>query len=280
LAMQLAACMHCFPMYSVEKVIDIVSGLGFKAIELSAVRPHIYYPEDYTKEEVRKIRELTRSAGLKVVGLHADDGSAFFSNLTHHNEKVRRWKINNLKTSAELASLLGTNIITTTSGYYCSVGTRKEKAWEWAKQGLSEAAQECANHGVVIALEPCPGTLIADSRDGLLLVEQIGLDNVKVLLDTGHAMMSFHSSWRENGPHPVDSVYELKEHLVYVHLDDNNGVEDEHLVPGTGVIDFEAVLDALRDIKYRGYLSLELAVRDPRAGFKRSRQYLEPLLKS
>ena len=280
MAMTLSACMHCFPMYSVEKVIDIVSELGFGAIELSAVRPHIYYPEDYAKEDIKKIRDLTGSAGLKIVGLHTDDGSSFFSNLTHYNEKVRRWKVNNLKTNAELASLLGTKMISTTPGYYSAIGTPKQKAWEWAKQGLTEAAQTCVNHDVVIALEPCPGTVVADSRDGLLMIEQIGSDNVKLLLDTGHAMMAFHNNWMENGPHPIDSIHDLKKHLVHVHLDDNNGVMDEHLVPGTGVIDFKAILDALRGIKYRGYLSIEIAVRDPRTGFKRSKQYLEPLLKS
>ncbi len=280
MTMQLSACMHCFPMYSVEKTIEITAELGFRMIELAAVRPHIYYPEDHTKDDVKRIGELVRSAGLRTVALHTDDGSAFVSNLTHYNEKVRRWKINNLKTNAELASMLGTRIISTTPGYYLAVGTKKERAWEWAKQGLSEAARTCANYGVTIALEPCPGTIVEDSSDGLSMVEQIGSDNVKLLLDTGHAMMTFHSSWRETGPHPVDAIHDLGDHLVHVHLDDNNGVLDEHLVLGTGVIDFEAVLNALRRVRYKGDLSIEIVVRDPRKGFKDSKRYIEQLLKS
>jgi protein FrlC len=266
-------------MYSVEKTIEIVNELGFKAIELAAVRPHIWYPEDYSKEDIKCVKEAVDSVGLKIVGLHTDDGSPHTSTLVHQNEKARRWKINNLRTNAELASMLGTGMITTTPGYSLTIGTRKEAAWEWAKQGLAEAARACANYGVIIGLEPCPGTIVADSRDGIRMLEDLNLDNVKLILDTGHAMMTFHSSWRENGPHPVDAIYESKKYLEHLHANDNNGINDEHAVPGTGVIDFEAVIKALYDIGYNGYVSLEIVTRDPRKGFKDGKLHLEKYLR-
>ncbi len=279
MTIRLAACMHCFPMYSVESTIEIVRDLGFEAIELSAVRPHIWYPEDYSKEGVRQIREIVDSSGLKVVGLHTDDGSPHTSTLVHQNEKARRWKINNLRTSAELASILDTRMITTTPGYSMAIGTPKETAWEWAMQGLAEAAQACEDYDVIIGLEPCPGTIVADSRDGIRMIRELNLDNVKLILDTGHAMMTFHSSWRENGPHPVDAIRESKQYLLHMHADDNNGVNDEHSVPGTGVIDFEAVVKTLYEINYAGHISLEIVTRDPRKGFKEGKLHLEKYLK-
>jgi len=279
LTIELAACMHCFPMYSVERTIQIVAELGFKGIELSGVRPHIN-PEDYTKDDLKRLRSLLDSEGLKVVGLHTDDGSPHTSTLVHENERARRWKINHLKTCAEVASQLGAGLVTTTAGYSWTIGTPKEKAWQWVKQGLQEASKSCADYGVVIALEPCPGTVVIDSRDGIKMLDDVSSDNVRLLLDTGHAMISFHNTWKESGPHPVDAILESKKYLAYVHADDNNGMLDEHLVPGTGVIDFEDVVKALRQIGYEGYVSFELGTRDPRRGFKDSKKHLEQFLKS
>lgn len=270
--------MRCFQMYSIEEAVEIVAQLGFKYIEVSALRPGLSYPDDYTRDEVLAFRDHARSNGLKVAAIHTDDGSHHTSNLTNANEKIRRWKINHLKTSAELASLLEADVISTTCGYSMTVETPREKAWEWAVNGLTEAGKVSRAHGVAVALEPAPGTIVRDSRDGVRMLDEIKLDNVKLLLDTGHAMIASYSSLRENGPDLVESIHGAREYLIHVHVDDNNGFSDEHSVPGTGVIDFEAAVAALRDINYDRYLSFEISVRDPRKGLRDSKRYLERLM--
>jgi sugar phosphate isomerase/epimerase len=45
--------------------------------------------------------------------------------------------------------------------------------------------------------------------------------------------------------------------LKAVHIHDNMGKEDEHLIPGDGIIDWNAFADALREIGYTGVISLE-----------------------
>jgi len=271
--------MHGFPMYTAEKTVEIMAKLGFKAVDVMAARPHLFYPQDYTKEEIKDFAELVDSYGLKVAAVATSDGSPHTSNLTRENERVRRWKIEHLKASAEMASLLGCKILTMDTGYSCPIGTSKEKQWQWAKEGVTEVAKTCADYGITIALEAGPGTILYDSRDTIRMIEEVGLDNLRALLDVGHAMVTFYNSWRENGPHPVDAIYDLKHYLVHVHIDDNQGLLDEHLVPGTGIIDFEAIVNALYDIHYSGYLALEPCVRDPIKGFKVGKHYIEKFLK-
>lgn len=277
--MELCAHMRCFPMYSTEKAVEIVAQLGFKSLEVAAVRPGLSYPDDYTKDDVLKLRDHIRSNGLRVAAIHTDDGSPHTSNLTNYNERVRRWKIEHLKTSAELASLLDADVVSTTCGYSMLTETPRQEAWKWAMEGFTEAAKTSKTHGVSLALEPAPGTIIRDSKDGIRMLDEINMDNVKLLLDTGHAMIASHNSWRENGPTLADSIHDSRKYLIHVHVDDNNGTMDEHLVPGTGVVDFETVLAALRDINYERYLSFEISARDPRKGLRDSKRYIEKLLK-
>jgi sugar phosphate isomerase/epimerase len=166
----------------------------------------------------------------------------------------------------------------TDTGYSMMHGTPVEKAWEWAKAGLTEVAKTCNEFGLVIALEAGPGTIVRDSRDTIRIIKEMGLENIRALLDVGHAMVTFCDFWRENGPHPVDAIHDLKGYLVHLHVHDNQGLLDQHLVPGTGVIDFEAIVDALREVGYSGYMALEPNVRDPIKGFKEGKTYLEKFL--
>ena len=47
-------------------------------------------------------------------------------------------------------------------------------------------------------------------------------------------------------------------HLITLHLHDNHGERDEHLLPGQGAIDWVDVMQALRDIDYGGEFMYEI----------------------
>ena len=53
-----------------------------------------------------------------------------------------------------------------------------------------------------------------------------------------------------------------KDRLFAVHLSDNDGLEDRHWLPGTGVIDWDAVLSAF-PVSYGGCISLEVFTQNP-----------------
>ena len=62
--------------------------------------------------------------------------------------------------------------------------------------------------------------------------------------------------------------------LVHLHVSDNSGAGDEHLVPGTGTIDWRSVAEALRRIPYRGNIVLELAQAGPAEAARRAAGFL------
>ena len=69
-------------------------------------------------------------------------------------------------------------------------------------------------------------------------------------LDTGHAAVS--------GNDPCRMVRELGQRVRVLHLQDNLGVMDDHLIPGAGVVRWDDFLQGLRESGYSGTFNFEV----------------------
>ncbi len=65
-----------------------------------------------------------------------------------------------------------------------------------------------------------------------------------------------HGNLRED---PVAACADCAGLVRHVHISDNHGIREEHLVPGTGIIDFASVMAALRRGGYSGPWNLEFS---------------------
>ena len=109
---------------------------------------------------------------------------------------------------------------------------------------------------VIICLEnmPMPNLPMARPAEILAFVKEIDSPALRVCLDTGHCTMC--------GVTPADAVRQLgREYLRVLHVHDNNGKNDLHWIPYTGVIDWAAFSQALHEIGFDGTLSLETHVK-------------------
>ncbi|MDR1600172.1 MAG: sugar phosphate isomerase/epimerase [Oscillospiraceae bacterium] len=77
-----------------------------------------------------------------------------------------------------------------------------------------------------------------------------GFDAFGFCLDTGHAML-FAKDQRK-------AINELGPRLFALHLNDNDGYEDQHYAPYMGAVDWDAVTAGLRDVGYGGALCFEI----------------------
>jgi sugar phosphate isomerase/epimerase len=93
--------------------------------------------------------------------------------------------------------------------------------------------------------------------DGFDLVKGWGLPNVGVNLDVGHLYLPANRESREEAGDIGDLIRYLGETLLHLHLLDVNG-ETDHLEVDTGVVPFEEMAAALRDIGDRLGATLEL----------------------
>ena len=117
---------------------------------------------------------------------------------------------------------------------------------------FSELADYAAGYGIKIAVEnlPFPPIALAKTENIRKLVDEINKPNVGICLDTGHANV-FKSDIG-------DIVRICGDKLFCLHVHDNKGYHDDsHQVPFLCGIDWHKFMKALKEIDYKGVLSLE-----------------------
>ena len=86
----------------------------------------------------------------------------------------------------------------------------------------------------------------------LSYVEELNSPHLGICLDTGHLNLSRSSSQR-------DFILRAGKHLRALHIADNEGERDQHLMPfGAGSVDMKEVASTLLEIGYDGLWNLEI----------------------
>lgn len=119
---------------------------------------------------------------------------------------------------------------------------------------MKELLKTAREYDVTICLEnmPMPDFSIGSPSEILRFVQTINDDHFKICLDTGHAAVY-------EGLSPADAVRELRDEIRVLHIHDNNGHADQHLLPYFGIIDWADFGQALRECEFEGVFSYETA---------------------
>ena len=94
-----------------------------------------------------------------------------------------------------------------------------------------------------------------DPHERVRLANALGSKNVRVSLDTGHALYAHMSTGAPPVDYYVDAAGDM---LTHVHLQDTDGFSDRHWAPGDGVMRWQAVFRALGRLRSNPRLILEL----------------------
>lgn len=135
--------------------------------------------------------------------------------------------------------------------------TVNRTALERAVVSLGQAGQFAAGYGVRLALEfQARASFCSCLETAIALVRECGQPNVGVCLDLFHFVA---------GPSKTEDLELLTtENLAHVQVCDLAGVPRElatdadRILPGDGDIRFSPLVKCLRDLKYQGWVSLEL----------------------
>ena len=109
--------------------------------------------------------------------------------------------------------------------------------------------------GVVICLENMPYVDLALSSPSSIaeFVKEMDDPHFAMCLDTGHANKS--KDWLT----PADTVRKYADIVKVLHVHDNRGSRDEHLLPFFGTVDWQDFSSALHETGFDGVFSLECA---------------------
>jgi D-psicose/D-tagatose/L-ribulose 3-epimerase len=228
------------PHWSNESLplIDRVAELGLDFIEIPLMGIEDIDPG--------AIYERVDSAGIEVVTSSVLSES---TDVTSEDPDIRAEGVAYLKRCIDVTTEMGAPQF---SGViYAWHGKRPkerpgEQEWEWSASCLREVAEHAANAGVTIGVEPVnryESPLINTCEQAMRLAGMVG-PNMKVHLDTYHMNIE-EKSWS-------DPVLLAAGRLCHFHL-----CENDRGIPGTGLVGWHDLFEALGEIHYNGYAGLE-----------------------
>ena len=129
--------------------------------------------------------------------------------------------------------------------------------------------------GIKVCIEHFPETAFPTVASTLEFIKEVDHPNLYLLFDIGHAQMT--------NEDPATVLPLAGDRLGYVHLDDNDGVDDLHLALTDGVQTHESLdvfFRVLEDVGYDGPVSLEMKANlsDPLDAIRRSKEIVGRLI--
>jgi len=120
-------------------------------------------------------------------------------------------------------------------------------------EGLTLIGQRAKSTGRRLAIEYLPRTCLGNSLAELnMLIDRLGDETFGVCLDVNHLMARYAEL--------PQVVRTLGPRLIATHISDCDAVDEKHWLPGKGVLDWPAFMQALIEIDYQGPFTYECEV--------------------
>ena len=236
-----------------ETVLTRIAELGFTWIDL---RPHLLR----TPAAQTRARELN----LQVSCMAANFGLPGGASLDSRDEGLASQALAGINQAMEQAAGLGATAAYVVPGLDDTPATLDRYGLR-----LGVAADRARELGLKLCVEHFPGRALPTAAATLDFLQKLDHPNLYLLFDIGHIQMADED--------PADVVRTAGPRLGYVHLDDNDGVNDQHLSLLDGVLTktvLQETFAALLEIEYTGAVSLELnpELADPLTALRQSRE--------
>lgn len=249
--------------------------VGADGVQIYAVHGEMD-PANLSPSARKELKDYIESLGLEISALVGDLGGHGFQDPAENPAKIEK-----SKRIMELALDLGTNIVTTHIGIVPQ--DKNGRVYETMHNACSELSSFAKSMDAYFAIEtgPEPSAHLKSFLDGL------GGNGVSVNFDPANMVMV-------TGDDPVQGVYTLKDYIVHTHAKDGiklaefvdprdiygdfgyeapaldhdkiadmaeSGEKFREVPLGEGGVDWPAYLQALKDIGYTGYLTIEREVK-------------------
>jgi len=244
-----AICNETFENWPMEKACAVAAECGYRGLE---VAPFTLANDVRTITAGRRaeVRKAAQQAGIEVIGLHWLLAKTEGFHITSPDAETRKRTAAYLQELARFCSDLGGTVLVFGSPQQRNLlpGVDKAQAMEYATEVFGALVPVLEKTGTVLALEPLSpkaATFMSTAAEAVELATRIGSPHCRVHLDC-RAMSTESTSIPE-------LLKKYASWLEHFHANDPNG-----LGPGFGELDFVPIFKTLREIGYRGWVSVEV----------------------
>lgn len=221
-----------------------IRDLGYDAVELLVPSPDLF-----SKSEIER---SISGRGLEASAIGT--GGAYISRGLHlcsPNPSIRDSAERFIEGIVDLAVPFGAKVILGLVTGFLEQDVARETALGWLVPSLDRLGDYAAERKSVLVIEPLnryESNLINTLEDGLELLGLLNVGNIELLADC------FHMNIEETSI--ADALIRAGSAIGHVHFSDSN-----RRAPGLGHTDFAPVVEALENISYTGYISMEVLPR-------------------
>jgi len=244
-----AICNETYGDWPLAKACDHAAACGYSGIEIA---PFTLAPlvTDLSPQARGDLRRTIARSGLDCVGLHWLLAKTEGFHVAHPDAEVRNRTVDYLAELARLSHDLGGRVLVFGSPKQRSLltGVTPEQAIDFIHEVLSRLIPVLETTDTVVALEPLSPVetdVLTTAAETCRLIERIGSPHIRLHLDV-KAMAS------EETPIP-EIIMASAAHLEHFHANDVNLQG-----PGFGAVDFGPIFAALDEVRYSGWVSVEV----------------------
>ena len=222
--------------------LKIIKSSGTDYVEIS--RKH---------HEITKRKSLIKATGIKVWSIH---GTLDFEALDD-NEQIRTKAI-----KKEIARMADTACFAPCPYVIHYLDRFNSPIYGlYFREAIEQLIEANKEFGFILAIETAPykpleNERYPDSREIAKFVRSFDDDSLKMTIDINH------SNLNEN---TFEVCQNCKGLIANIHVSDNHGEYEEHLIPGEGIIPLQEVMQEMQKNGYQGPCNLELHFAEPPA---------------
>ncbi len=193
-----------------------------------------------------RAKRLAEESGVKLWSFHIPFAPFDMVDPSFIDEEKRRYTVSKFCGYIRCAADAGIEIaVIHASGE--PITEERQKRLESAKKSFREIADYAESLGVKVAVEDLPRTCIGHCSDEIAEILSVS-DNIGVAFDTNHLTV-------QDNP---DFIASVGKRIITTHFSDYDFIDERHLLPGEGKIDWKQLMEALDHAGYEGPVIYEL----------------------
>lgn len=223
---------------------------GIKAIEISPAR------DDFDSVPYRDIKKWGEKYGVKLWSFHLPFSP--FDKWNISDKTLSNATVTYFKELIKKATDIGIDKFVIHGGGEPINSDERSKRMEIAKDSLFRLAEFAGKYNAVIAVENLPRTCLG--RNSTEINELTSAHPaLRVCYDTNHLL---------SGENAVDFIKNVGNKIITTHISDYDFVNERHWLPGEGKLDFASILQALKEVEYKGVWMYEIGFKCPKTIYR------------
>lgn len=247
--MKFAICNEIFQNWPLAEALTYAGRAGYDAVEIAPFTLANSVTELGASARA-EIRESAARAQVAIAGIHWVLVKPEGLYLNHPDAGIRERTARYFRELVDFCADISGKVMVVGSPKQRNVlpGVDPRQAWDWARETFRDPVRQAEQRGVTICFEPlspAETNFVNTAEEALRFTRELASPAFRIILDV-KAMCS------ESKPIP-QIIRESWPDFAHFHANDRNLKG-----PGFGDVDFTPIAAALKEVGYRGYVSVEV----------------------